>query len=310
MANQTIPGLPTISTPISAAMMWINDPSASPQDRSLALNKLISALGSNGVIGTRWAATLAAALGTNWPAILAAAGARTCTTTSGTLGALTVTTDYEYFLSGATTATLPANGTAVIGQKITFKAKTNATSTISAAAGQTIGTTSSTSFVLYAQEDYVTLEYDGTSVWYVVATNGPVLRVNQQQAFTMNTTANVWAPIANAYVISGVAGMTLGTLAPGVYDFEMHMVAGAIQSTSVFFGIGDGVGILRDDATTGIGSNGSTNITLSECYVSVNRYTLLTATTIQGWYNSTNTSQTVYLLSGKSMGYMTARRIG
>ena len=70
--------------------------------------------------------------------------------TSGALGALAVVVDTTYILTAASTATLPTNAVAVSGQKITFKAKTNATSTISAAAGQTIGTTSSTAFILYA----------------------------------------------------------------------------------------------------------------------------------------------------------------
>jgi len=40
MANQTIPGLNTITSPSSAGLLWVSDPNASPQDRSLTLANL------------------------------------------------------------------------------------------------------------------------------------------------------------------------------------------------------------------------------------------------------------------------------
>ena len=78
--------------------------------------------------------------------------------TAGALGALAVTANTTYILTAASTATLPTNAVAQAGQIITFKNKGNFTTTISSAAAQTIGTTTSTSFVLYAQEDYVSLQ--------------------------------------------------------------------------------------------------------------------------------------------------------
>jgi hypothetical protein len=36
MSNETIPGLYPIATPSSAAMLWINDPNANPEDRSFS----------------------------------------------------------------------------------------------------------------------------------------------------------------------------------------------------------------------------------------------------------------------------------
>lgn len=40
MANKTIPDLTTIANPSSSALLWINDPSASPQDRGILLKTI------------------------------------------------------------------------------------------------------------------------------------------------------------------------------------------------------------------------------------------------------------------------------
>lgn len=40
MANKTIPDLTTIASPSSSALLWINDPSASPQDRGILLKTI------------------------------------------------------------------------------------------------------------------------------------------------------------------------------------------------------------------------------------------------------------------------------
>jgi hypothetical protein len=44
MANTTIPSLSTIASPSSAGLLWVSDPNASPQDRSLSLANLLSYL--------------------------------------------------------------------------------------------------------------------------------------------------------------------------------------------------------------------------------------------------------------------------
>lgn len=169
--------------------------------------------------------------GASWSVWLLAQGLRSCLSTSGALGALTVANDFEYFLTATSSATLPANGTATQGQRLTFKTKTNATSTISAAAGQTIGTTSSTSFVLYAQEDYVTLEYDGTSVWYVIATNGPVKTVTAASSSVFGFGSGSGNHDLTAFTDLQVA------LLPGVYEIYADlMVSGtnAVGNQTVY----------------------------------------------------------------------------
>ena len=42
MANTTIPSLNSIAAPSSAAMLWVADPGASPEDRSLTLANLLA----------------------------------------------------------------------------------------------------------------------------------------------------------------------------------------------------------------------------------------------------------------------------
>jgi hypothetical protein len=49
MANQTIGGLNSIASPSSAGMLWVSDPNASPQDRSLTLAALLTYL-----LGKTW----------------------------------------------------------------------------------------------------------------------------------------------------------------------------------------------------------------------------------------------------------------
>jgi hypothetical protein len=250
-------------------------------------------------LGANWLTALAAGLGARWPAIFAAVGPRVVVKTSGALGALVVTTDTEYILSNATTATLPTNAIAVEGQRITFKNKGIFNTVISAAAGQTIGTTSSTSFSLYSQEDYVTLEYDGTSIWYVVATNGPVIISNQSGTITTSTTGS-WAAMAN--------GMSLGTLQPGVYDLEIDITTQMSSGTtgSVFVSIGN---VLTPIASRVGALDGSTvnndRIPLHAC---IKGYVLTSAAVIQGIYLAGYAGTT--LPKDNSIGSISARRIG
>jgi hypothetical protein len=218
--------------------------------------------------------------------------------TSGALGALAVVVDTTYILTAASTATLPTNAVAVSGQKITFKAKTNATSTISAAAGQTIGTTSSTSFILYAQEDYVTLQYDGTSIWYVMATNGPVLS-SAQTAQTSCNSAGTWTAIGN--------GLTLGTLAPGIYDLDMSLSIQVPPYGYLYISIGNSTTPISSISYASI-STGSL-LLISSISVFTRGYILGASATIQGIYYSTSTNQYIAYGSPGSIGKITARRI-
>ena len=256
------------------------------------ISTLLAALGSafdNGgdpayIYGT------ASPLGTSWATALINLGQRGIVSTSGTIGALTVTCDTDYILTAASTVTLPASP--IIGQRLTFKAKTTATSTITANAAQTIGTTTSTSFVLYAQEDYVTLEWDGTSIWYVVATNGPILSSNQNGATSCNS-ISTWTAIGN--------GLSLSIIQPGIYDIDIDCTLGAAGYLGVAIGNSitpiSSISCVADDA----GSPG---------HSSVKAYILSTAALIQGIYYSTAAGGASFLYQTYSIGRITARRIG
>ena len=295
MSNQTIPGLPTISQASSAAMMWISDPNASPQDRSLKLGALLGALKFGGILGT------------NWPAILALAGPRVTISTSGTLGVLTTVGDTDYLLSAATTATLPLSTLSglAIGQRIMFKNLGAFTTAISVSASsptmylggyaKTAGYAGGT-FYLYHVDDYVTFEYNGADTWFVVATNGPVLSSSQTSS-TNTSTINAWTAIGN--------GLSLGTLAPGIYDIEMD-VSVALTSAS-------GTNVAIGNITVPISSMvGSTNLNSATVWVTMHvhnrNYLLTSAALIQGLYYSNITSNVIEC-SGLVAGKITARRI-
>ncbi len=62
MANQTISGLSSLASPSSAGLLWIYDPNASPQDRSLTLAALQLWLGAKAVVQSGTSYTLAAGL--------------------------------------------------------------------------------------------------------------------------------------------------------------------------------------------------------------------------------------------------------
>jgi hypothetical protein len=264
MANQTIAGLSTISSPSSAALAWVYDPNASPQDRSFSLANLRAYL------------------------------QRKIVSTSGALGVIAPTVDTTYIFTAASTTTLPASP--ISGQQLTFKAKTTATSTISANSGQTIGTTTSTSFVLYAQEDYVTLEWDGTSIWYVVATNGPVQSSSQTGAtyFGVQTT---WTALGN--------GLTLGSVSPGIYDLEMDVNVNPGGYAAQGIAIGNGTTPVSNAAGTAI-NTGPVGI-----HVALKGYVLSASATIQGlYYAFSSPSGTAIYASPYYVGRITARRIG
>jgi hypothetical protein len=219
-------------------------------------------------------------------------GARNVIKTSGALGTITVTGDVEYILTAASTVTLPAG--APLGCRITFKAKTNATSTISCGGSQTIGNTSSTSFVLYAMEDYVTLEWDGVLIWYVVATNGPVQYSDQTN--TGGGTAGAWTAIGN--------GLTLGSLNPGVYDIDLDTDLYG-NTNNIAIAIGNGTTPISNKA----GSVGATVLVIA-AHAHVRGYVLTAAATIQGIYYASAVGAQVYYLANYAVGRISARRTG
>jgi hypothetical protein len=206
--------------------------------------------------------------------------------------------------SGVITLKLPQASGCQAGTRITVKKKSTDANTVtvqkSDTGSDTIGTTSSTSFLLYAQEDYVTLECDGSSIWYVVATNGPVQKSDQTAATTCGT-AGAWTAIGN--------GLTLGTLPPGIYDIEMDCVIGAGGSNFVSVAIGNN--------TTPISSivrNGSNATTIYEAaHVHIKGYVLSSSATIQGIYGASGTLGEIGYGTGfgnYAIGRIDARRIG
>ena len=300
MSNQTIPGLPTISQASSAAMMWISDPNASPQDRSLKLGALLGALKFGGILGT------------NWPAILALAGPRVTISTSGTLGVLTTVGDTDYLLSAATTATLPLSTLSglAIGQRITFKNLGAFTTAISVSASsptmylggyaKTAGYAGGT-FYLYNVDDYVTFEYNGADTWFVVATNGPVQIVNQGST-TTTSTVNAWTAVGN--------GLSLGSLPPGVYDIELdaqcELTEISTNANLLYFSIGN---VITPTGNIGgtyyLNSNLSelTTILLTPISCKIRNYILTGTAIIQAIYFATDVHSTI------TGGVMTARRL-
>ena len=215
--------------------------------------------------------------------------------TAGALGALAVTGSTTYILTAASTATLPTNAVAQAGQIITFKNKGNFTTTISSAAAQTIGTTTSTSFALYAQEDYVSLQYDGAAIWYVVATNGPIFSSAQTANTACNSSA-AWTVIGN--------GLTLGTLAPGVYDLDMSLT---IEIAGIYLYIAIGNSTTPISNVIMIGAN---DLLVSPTSFFTRGYILGASATIQGIYYSTGSNNsTLYNASPGPIGKISARRI-
>jgi len=250
--------------------------------------------GGTGNLGSNWVTTLQNALSSNWSATLAAQGQRSCLTTGGSLGTLSITTDYEYFLNAASTVTLPASPT--LGQRITFKSKGNYTSTISANSGQTIGTTPSTSFVLYAQEDYVTLEWDGTSIWYVVATNGPSITAIQSSSGSTTSTGS-WIGVGSS------CGLSF-SLSAGIYDLSLTCSI-SNAGNAVSCAIGNGTTPISSPVTNANGAQ-------APAYSEVKNYALNGPTTMQGIIYINNNTGFFYYTSGTtpSVGRLIARRIG
>jgi len=212
---------------------------------------------------------------------------------------VTATSDTTYILTAASTVTLPASPAA--GQRLTFKAKTNATSTISANAGQTIGTVGAASFPLYAQDDYVTLEYDGTSIWYVIGTNGPLISSSQTGGLTCNNSA-AWTAILNGFALNSGSNMPIG-----IYDLEMDLLS-TYGAANALLGFSIGVGTTPVSPYSGAlygSSPGS-----FAAHVAVKGYALTIAGVIQGLYYSNNVANLVVYNANYSIGRISARRIG
>ena len=262
-----------------------------------AISNLLAALGAAYDNGGDPAYILGNAGASSWQTAVANLGQRGIVSTSGTLGVLSVTCDTDYILTAASTATLPASP--VIGQRLTFKAKTTATSTISANAGQTIGTTSSTSFALYAQEDYVTLEWDGTSIWYVVATNGPIQSSSQTASMTFSVTGS-WTAIG--------VGLSLGTINPGIYDIELDLTIGNVSGVLASVAIGNGLTSISN--IPGVNINGLYGPVASPVHCSAKGIVLTSPSIIQGIYYVVIGGQIVQYVANTTIGKITSRRIG
>jgi hypothetical protein len=258
-------------------------------------------------LGTNWLTAIQANLGPDWGAYFLAKGPRAIVRTSGTLGALTVTSDTTYFLSNTTTCTLPA--APKDGQRLTFKNKGIFNTTITANAGQTIGTTSSTSFVLYAQEDYVTLEWDGVSIWYVVATNGPevLTAISGSQASALNAT---WYNIGALSV----------TLQPGVYElFFKFQVSDAGGSSTGTIAVSAALSTSNTTPTDKVLMASLTEVaaagtfsSLIACLHARKIVTLAAATTYYVLAELLGLTATLSISDGTSYGgsYISSRRIG
>lgn len=211
-----------------------------------------------------------------------------------TVGTIILQLDSTYLLS-ATCSSIILPASPIAGQKITFKNKGNYTNTITANTGQTIGTTTSTSFVLYAQEDYVTLEYDGISIWYVIATNGPILSANQSASLGSLNGTGAWTAVGNGLVLA---------LGPGVYDIEW-----AIYSA----GGGGFAGAAIGNALTpiGPGMNFAGGSLVNSSLISVKGYVLTAAANIQALYISSGISGSIQIGgTTATTPKISARRIG
>ena len=217
---------------------------------------------------------------------------------SGAAGAITsLSQNNMYVFTAASTIMMPSSPYAA--QIFTFKNKGNFTSTISANSGQTIGTTSSTSFSLYAQEDYVTLEWDGTSIWYVVATNGPVISSDQNSSAT--------GLVGSSWTSPGI-GLSL-SIPVGVWDFTLECTIITQNGGQLSIAIGNGTTPISGKVATGF----STVYTATAVSVSVKGYAITSLSTISLIYYSSGAggNQIIYQSAGVPIvGRISARRIG
>jgi hypothetical protein len=214
--------------------------------------------------------------------------ARSSLTTSGTLGTLTTTIDFTYRFSAASTCTTPASP--VAGQRLTFINTGAWNSTINAYTGHTIGHTTSTSWSFYAMGDRVTFEWDGTSCWEVIETNGPELVVIASAASSI-TADGAWHQYDNP---------RLNNVGPGIYDVRFSGQP-FVGSGSLVVSIGPGLGV-GGLVSPEIGSRISVTLT--------SRIILASISTIALYGKCTGSPNYILYDSDIQMAVISAKRIG
>jgi hypothetical protein len=209
---------------------------------------------------------------------------------------------YSNIITGNGNATLPSS--AAQGQRISYINKGNYTYTVNASGGQTIGTTASTSFILYYAGDRVTLEYDGTSVWYVFDTNGP-MTMSYQTSSTTTSVNSSWTAIGG--------NLTLGTLPAGIYDIELDLTSKLYASgaavSDLGISIGSGTTPISNVSHSYLSSNGVLGAS-SPNHCKISSYAIGSSATIQAIYYSSATAWTIVYDATTSIGRISARRIG
>ena len=208
--------------------------------------------------------------------------------------------------SGAVVVNLPLASTIVAGTRYTFKKKVAANTVTINRSGSpdVIGTTTSTAFILYGQEDYVTFECDPTnSIWYIVATNGPILSSLQTTPGFTTTLTGLWVAVAN--------GMTL-SLNQGIYDIEAFIaVTTAAASSSIYVALTNLTAPqLPISNPIGTLTTGSVALTYP-VYTSIKNYVIGTASsTINLSYLCNTAACYIPFTTGQQVGKIVARRVG
>jgi hypothetical protein len=222
----------------------------------------------------------------------------TSSTLSGAAGVLPVTS-FSYNLgcaSGCTSATIPP-GT-INGQTITIKNYALQTVTIFFSSAN-LGVYAGSNFYLYAPSDYVTFSWDSTmGKWYVISTNGPILSSIQTGGVTTSA-VGIWTAIG--------AGLSLGTIIPGMYDFDLDLGIGTITSSHVAISIGSGTTPISNPKYLSVGT--SVTGVLGPINASVHGYLVVSGAIIQGLYQSDSTYNAIAYSSTIAIGKITARRI-
>ena len=204
--------------------------------------------------------------------------------------------------SGAVVVNLPLASTIVAGTRYTFKKKVAANTVTINRSGSpdVIGTTTSTAFILYGQEDYVTFECDPTnSIWYIVATNGPILSSSQTASTTTSNTTPTWVAVGN--------GLALTNLAPGVYDIEA--IASLTMATNAGY-VTLGLTNVLSPISNCIQSTYIANSYTVPIYVAIKNYVLSTTATINLSYYGTSAGSSIPYVATYQAGKIQARRIG
>ena len=226
-------------------------------------------------------------------------------TTSITIAAATTQGSWLVTTSGASIIiNLPTASTVLPGTKYTFKKKntdTIYTVTIAAAVSDKIGYTNSTSFILYAQDDYVTLECDAAlGYWNVIATNGPILSISQS-APTTTSISSAWTAVGN--------GLVLLNLAPGLYDIEAMASLTMAAAGSVALALTNSLTPSTPISNCVQSTYGSSTSTVP-FYVTIKNYSLLATATINLSYYGTSAGSSIPYIFTYQVGKIVARRVG